>query len=61
MTNEVETCSQVIAYNDDDDNNNSIIGMIKSRRMRWAGYVERIRGIGMHIGFWWEIQKERDS
>jgi hypothetical protein len=28
----------------------SIIRVIKSRRMRWAG----------HIGYWWEIQRERD-
>jgi hypothetical protein len=32
----------------------SIIRMIKSRRMRWAGHV------GMHVGYRWEIQKERD-
>jgi hypothetical protein len=36
LSNEVETCSQVIVYSDDDDdddnnnNNNNIIGMIKS-------------------------------
>jgi hypothetical protein len=29
----------------------SIIKIIKSRRMRWEG---------MHIGYWWESQKERD-
>jgi hypothetical protein len=33
--------------------------MIKSRRMRWAGHVARMGRIGMHIGFWWESQKER--
>jgi hypothetical protein len=33
----------------------SIIRMIKSRRMRWAEHVAR-----MHIGYWWESQKERD-
>jgi hypothetical protein len=32
----------------------SIIRIIKSRRMRWAGRR------GMHIGFWWESEKERD-
>jgi hypothetical protein len=38
----------------------SIIRMIKSRRMRWAGHVARM-GLGvMHIRYWWEIQKERD-
>jgi hypothetical protein len=33
--------------------------MIKSRRMKWAGYVERMGRRGMHIGYWWSIQKER--
>jgi hypothetical protein len=32
----------------------SIIRMIKSRRIRWAGYIARMRRRGMHIGFWWE-------
>jgi hypothetical protein len=36
----------------------SVITMIKSR-MRWAGYVARL-GEKRHIGYWWEIQKERD-
>jgi hypothetical protein len=35
----------------------NIITMMKSRRMRCAGYVARM---GMHIGYWWESQKERD-
>jgi hypothetical protein len=34
--------------------------MIKSRRMRWAGYVARMWRRGMHVGYWWEIQKEGD-
>jgi hypothetical protein len=38
----------------------SIIRMITSRRMRWAGHVARMGRRGMHIGYWWEIQKERD-
>jgi hypothetical protein len=38
----------------------SIIRMIKSRRMRWAEHVARMGRRGMHIGYWWEIQKERD-
>jgi hypothetical protein len=38
----------------------NIIRMIKSRRMRWAGLVARMGGQGMHIGYWWESQKERD-
>jgi hypothetical protein len=37
----------------------SIITMIKSRRMRWAGNVARMGRWGMHIGYWWENQKER--
>jgi hypothetical protein len=32
--------------------------MIKSRRMRWAGYVARMGRQGMRIGYWWERQKE---
>jgi hypothetical protein len=38
----------------------SIIRMIKSRRMRWAGHVTRMGRRGMHIGYWWESQKVRD-
>jgi hypothetical protein len=34
--------------------------MIKSRRMRWAGLVARKGRTGIHIGYWWESQKERD-
>jgi hypothetical protein len=34
--------------------------MIKSRKMRWAGHVARMDKRGMHVGFWWENQKERD-
>jgi hypothetical protein len=37
----------------------SIIRIIKSRRMGWAGHVARMGRRGMHIGYWWEIQKER--
>jgi hypothetical protein len=39
----------------------SIIKMVKSRRMRWAGHVARIGTSGMRIRFWWESQKERDQ
>jgi hypothetical protein len=28
--------------------------LIKSRRMRWAGYVARIGRRGMHTEYWWE-------
>jgi hypothetical protein len=38
----------------------SIIRMIGPRRMRWAGHVEHTARRGMHIGFWWESQKERN-
>jgi hypothetical protein len=31
----------------------SIVRMIKSRRMRWAGHVAGMGRIGMHIRFWW--------
>jgi hypothetical protein len=37
-----------------------IMRMIKSRRMRWEGHVARMWRRGMHIGYWWESQKERD-
>jgi hypothetical protein len=28
--------------------------------MRWAEHVARLERREMHIGFWWESQKERD-
>jgi hypothetical protein len=37
----------------------SVIGMIKSRRMSWAGHVARMGRRGTRIG-WWESQRERD-
>jgi hypothetical protein len=39
----------------------NIIRMFKSRRMRWVGHVTRMRRRAMHIGYWWERQKERDN
>jgi hypothetical protein len=36
------------------------IRMIKSRRMNWAGHVARMGRSRMHIGYWWESQKETD-
>jgi hypothetical protein len=38
----------------------SIIKLIKQKRMTWAGDVVRMGRRGMHIGYWWENQKERD-
>jgi hypothetical protein len=38
----------------------SIIRMIKSRGVRWAGNIARTGRRGMHVGYWWESQKERD-
>jgi hypothetical protein len=38
----------------------SIIRMIKSRSMRWAGHVAQMGRRGMHIGYWWERHMERD-
>jgi hypothetical protein len=37
-----------------------IIRMVKSRIMRWAGHIARMRRRGMHVGFLGESQKERD-
>jgi hypothetical protein len=38
----------------------SIIRIIKSRRMRWTVNVARMGRRGTRIGYWWEIQRERD-
>jgi hypothetical protein len=38
----------------------SIVRIIKSRRMGWAWHVERMGLRSMHVGHWWESQKERD-
>jgi hypothetical protein len=34
----------------------SIIRIIKSRKMRWAGHVERMGRSGARIDCWWESQ-----
>jgi hypothetical protein len=39
----------------------SIIRIIKTRRMRWAGHVARIGGRVIHIEFWWEGQKDDEE
>jgi hypothetical protein len=38
----------------------SIFRRIKSRTVRWAGHVVQKGRRGMHIGYWWESQKERN-
>jgi hypothetical protein len=37
-----------------------IITIMKSRRIRSAGHMARMGKRGMHIGYWWGSQKERD-
>jgi hypothetical protein len=39
----------------------SIIRIIKSRRMRWAGRVARMGRMGMRIDYWLESQREKNS
>jgi hypothetical protein len=36
----------------------SIIRIIKSRRMRWAGHVARKGKRGTRIGYWWKSHRE---
>jgi hypothetical protein len=38
----------------------SIIRIIKPRKMRRAGHVERTGRRGTRIYYWWESQRERD-
>jgi hypothetical protein len=38
----------------------NIVGVIKSRRMRWAGHVARMGRGEVHTGFWWGNLRERD-
>jgi hypothetical protein len=42
------------------DSSPSIIIIIKSRRMRWAGHVARMGRRGKRICYWWESERERD-
>jgi hypothetical protein len=37
----------------------SIIRIVKSRRMRWAGHVARMGRRGTLIDYWWESQGKR--
>jgi hypothetical protein len=37
----------------------SVIRIIKSRRMRWAGHVARMGRRETLIDYWWESQRER--
>jgi hypothetical protein len=39
----------------------SVIRVTKSKRMRWTGHVARMGRRGMHIEYWFEIQKERTT
>jgi hypothetical protein len=39
----------------------SIIRMIKSRRIRLAKHVARTGRRGMHVGYWWESQKKKET
>jgi hypothetical protein len=38
----------------------SIIRIIMSRRMKWAGHVARMGKRGTRIGYWWGSQSEID-
>jgi hypothetical protein len=38
----------------------NIIRMLKSRKMKWACSMNAERQ-GIHIGYWWESQKEREK
>jgi hypothetical protein len=38
----------------------SIIRILKSKRMRWAGHVARMGRRATLIDYWWESQTERD-
>jgi hypothetical protein len=38
-----------------------IIGMIESRKLRWASHITRMGRRGMHIELWWENQKKETT
>jgi hypothetical protein len=39
----------------------SIIRIIKSMKMRWAGHVARMGEKGLRIGYWYQRQRERTT
>jgi hypothetical protein len=49
-----------VLHNEELYNLYSSPSLIKSRRMRWAGYVAQMSRRGMAIGYWWESRKEGD-
>jgi branched-subunit amino acid aminotransferase/4-amino-4-deoxychorismate lyase len=51
-------------YNEDLHNlffSPNIIRLMKSRTTRWERHLARMERSRMHIGFWWESQKERTT
>ena len=38
----------------------SIVWVIKSRRMRWAGHVACMGSVEVYTEFWWENVRDRD-
>jgi hypothetical protein len=38
----------------------NVINIKKAKRAWLTRHMERMARRGMHIGFWWESQKERD-
>jgi hypothetical protein len=62
-TDEVTACRRKL-HNEELHNlysSPSIIRIIKLRKMTWAEHVARMGRKGMHIGYWWENQKEGDQ
>jgi hypothetical protein len=50
-------------HNEEPHNLNSspcIIAMSKSRTIKLAGHLIPMGRTGIHIGYWWESQNERD-
>jgi hypothetical protein len=38
----------------------NIVRVIKSRIMRWAGHIARVRRVDTYTGLWWGNLRERD-